>query len=273
MELWYPNAKRWIPKRDKRRDGPGKPYSKPNTVDGIVWHSAEGYVGGLHSVLEQPDSERVAAWHFSVLYNGTVEQHYPLDAVLWHAGSDYAHRNLIGVEHEGGFVDKSEPLRPAQLTASVELFHWIAEQGDFTLTREGTKPTKTLWEHKEISDTSTLCPSDRPQWDEYLKVVQVQAGYDFITDGENLYRFCLRHKVDMNKIIQLNPKVLANPNVVKPWQILRLTDSVPEPPLVFFTPQGGEGQDLTRVKKEIDNIQTAANMTLTSVSAIRGELK
>lgn len=159
MSNWYPAALVHAGPAWKQRPGrnPGK---------GVVCHSAEGSWYGLQHEIGRAD--RGAAWHFSVLKDGLVYQHYPIDAVLWHAGdwggdSDGANGNgeLVGIEHEG---KAGEPLTDAQRGASVALVKWIAAQRGW---RPSRTTDKTLWEHRELSDTGTLCPSNRIPWGHY----------------------------------------------------------------------------------------------------------
>jgi len=165
--LWYPEA--------TVHAGPAsKQLSGTNPAAGVVCHSAVGFRGGLHSVLADVVStaKKRTAWHFSVMQDGEVEQHYPIDAVLghcadWGGDGDGVDGNgtLVGIEHEGGLNPADEPLTTAQRSASVALVKWIAKQGGWMPSRT-TK--KTLWEHREISDTGTLCPSGRIPWGYYL---------------------------------------------------------------------------------------------------------
>lgn len=159
MVNWYPLA--------AVRPGPAvKKQSGTNTVKGVVCHSMVGYRGGAYSVLDNVVHPReTVAWHFSVMQDGTVEQHYPIDAVLHHAGNAWANNNLIGIEHEGGYSPSNEPLTPSQLKSSVLLVKWIAEQGGWVPSR-----MITLYEHNEVSDKVTQCPSGRIPWEEYIKM-------------------------------------------------------------------------------------------------------
>jgi len=162
---WYPQA--------VIEAGPtAKQQAGTNPAAGVVLHSAVGFKSGLLQELRRPTSERTAAWHFSVLQDGTVLQHYPLTAVLWHCSDGPSDKDgvdgngtLIGIEHEGGFDPTNEPLTPAQRSASVALVLWIAGVGGWTPSRT---TNKTLFEHKEIADKPTECPSGRIPWPAYL---------------------------------------------------------------------------------------------------------
>lgn len=207
MNLWYPAA--------KLRLGPaGKRLSGRNPAHGVVCHSAVGYVGGLHSVLDTLTGPKArTAWHFSVLQDGTVEQHYPLDAVLghcadWGGDADGVDGNgtLIGIEHEGGYSPTNEPLTLKQLAASVELVRWIARQGGWIPARAGVK---TLYEHREISDTGTQCPSGRIPWEEYL-VLPRATTFDwaqFYTNGARPVRVQRRNSTTLEYVYEVVKRV------------------------------------------------------------------
>lgn len=131
-------------------------YPDVNRNVGIVEHSAEGDWSATYTPLDTM-RERGVSWHFSVMTDGAVQQHYPLVASCWHAGSKMANIRLIGVEHEG-----AGRLTEAQIVASVALTRWIAEQGGYALSRTGNV---TLYEHRELYETD--CPNGRIPWDRY----------------------------------------------------------------------------------------------------------
>lgn len=148
---WYPDATVQAAPAWKQR-------GNKNPAEAAVLHSAEGWAGGLLHELQRAD--RGAAWHFSVLQSGEVWQHYPLNAVLWHAGNTYANARYIGIEHEG---IAGQPLTDAQRAASVALVTWIASQRHWEPLRG-----VTLFEHNEVSDKGTECPSGRIPWEAYM---------------------------------------------------------------------------------------------------------
>ena len=146
-EEWYPFA--------ERRDGPAhkvNPGVRPaDDRVGAVVHSAEGSEAGALSVL---DGERPASWHFTVLQDGRVLQHYPRSARTWHAGA-LANSLYVGIECEGvAGVD----LTPSQLDALTNLLAWLAAEESWLAARRGV----TLFEHNEFM--STACPSGRIPW-------------------------------------------------------------------------------------------------------------
>ena len=131
-----------------------------NACAGAVCHSM---VGGYYAAISRLQGSDRASWHFSIRQDGTVYQHYELEAVTWHAGSPEANGKYVGIEHEGGATgNESEPLTAPQLAASIRLVRWLSETCDFPLTlRTG------LWEHRWLS--ATACPSSRIPWDLYAK--------------------------------------------------------------------------------------------------------
>lgn len=160
MELWYPKA--------KRVDGPAHKTSGSMVPKAVMGHSMVGFKSGAHDVLFDRGRVYEASWHFSVYYDGAVEQHYSITTRTWHGHG--ANPFAIGVEHEGGYSPENEPLRPAQLAASIELFKWIAKQGGFELIRNGDAfPSETLLEHNQYANKP--CPSNRIPWAEYTKKV------------------------------------------------------------------------------------------------------
>lgn len=150
MAIWYPEAA-LIP----------GPAWKQNYFDcsarignGAVVHSMEGR---WQAALARLDSSEQASWHFSLTYEGALMQHYPLEAVCWHAGG-YANRRWFGIECEGR---AGEPLTDAQVVALVKLLKWAAKErswSGFVL----KKDTGTLHEHNWYM--ATACPSGRIPW-------------------------------------------------------------------------------------------------------------
>lgn len=178
----------WYPQAVIEAGPPSKQQAGANPAAGAVLHSAVGYKDGLLYELRRPTSERTAAWHFSVLQDGTVLQHYPITAVLWHSADTWGNANLIGIEHEGGYSPKDEPLTASQRAASVSLVKWIAQQGNWIPSRTGKK---TLFEHREIADRPTECPSGRIPWPYYViqEVPPMTSPPMSLTDPGRLYAY------------------------------------------------------------------------------------
>lgn len=93
-----------------------------------------GYFAG--AMIELDKLERRASWHFSVLQDGRVFQHYDSKAITWHCGTVYYNSRLIGIEHEGGYKPTDEPLTPRQQDSSVKLVKWLAATHGFEPSRE-----------------------------------------------------------------------------------------------------------------------------------------
>lgn len=163
---WYPSA--------TPDPGPawkqGYSFATHNLGRGVVLHSMVGTYPGARARLMGDDR---ASWHFSVLKDGTVYQHYPVRAVCWHAGSPAANEKYIGVEHEGGAAPNySEPLTPAQLQASIRLVLWLMEELGWPEFRVGVQGMEHNWLY------ATACPSGRIPWLEYVKAVTEEGSVD-----------------------------------------------------------------------------------------------
>jgi len=142
---------------------------RARTLKGAVVHSMEGLWPAAYAHLM---STALVSWHFSILYDGTVLQHYPLSAICWHADF-YANCRWAGIECEGR---AGEMLTPQQVKALVYLLIWMArEEGwpAFKLEHD----TGTLHQHRWYC--ATACPSDRIQWSEVIRMatdVQTQLA-------------------------------------------------------------------------------------------------
>jgi len=139
------------------RPGPEwKTWGATNAGAGAILHSMEGYEAGAWGVL---DSMSQASWHFSVMRDGRVFQHYDLNESCWHAGGKASNERLLGIEHEGR---TGEPFTEAQIGASVALVRWIAAEQGWTPERG-----VTLLEHREAPGANTTCPNGRVPWERY----------------------------------------------------------------------------------------------------------
>lgn len=138
----------WVP-------GPRWKVIGVNQCKGVVGHSAVGYKTGL---MDRINSQDNVGWQYSILYDGTIWQHYEDEEWVWHGhgASPFA----IGIEHEGGYNPENEPLRPAQLAASIGLVRRLSERHGFKLERHNG-----LWEHNEFAQKP--CPSGRIPWEQY----------------------------------------------------------------------------------------------------------
>lgn len=133
----------------------GQPPHTRNEARGAVLHSLEGFDSNITNVLF---GSREASWHFSVLTDGRVLQHYTTDTIAWHAGGN-ANPYHVGIEHEGL---AGQPLTEAQFQASLDLVRWLARENGWP----GLVRGLTLFEHNEFM--ATACPSNRIPWQAYM---------------------------------------------------------------------------------------------------------
>jgi hypothetical protein len=129
-------------------------------------HSAEGYKTTLLDLA----TKGPLSWHFSVTFDGTTYQHYPITARCWHATA--ANQEYIGCEFEGK-TPNDPTLTSPQINSAVRLIKDISTLKGWT-PRRPTSPTDsshTLWEHREVTrlgGSGTLCPSNRIPWPEIM---------------------------------------------------------------------------------------------------------
>lgn len=155
----------WKPAPSWKRGYGGTTWIPLNQKEGEVKHSMVGSYAAAEARLMGPDQ---ASWHFSVLKDGTVFQHYEIEDITWHCGlpGDERHDTslignitLIGVEHEGGAVGNvSEPFTAPQLDSTVRLsvgLRWLC----LGYRRKPLAWKSSLWRHRFLS--STACDSFR----------------------------------------------------------------------------------------------------------------
>lgn len=144
-----------------------KSWGATNAGAGVLMHSMEGTEAGAWSVL---DGNAMASWHFSVMTDGRVFQHYDLDQSCWHAGGKASNERFIGIEHEG---KKGEPLTDQQLASSTGLVRWLSQE-------LGWEPVRgvTMLEHREAPGAATTCPNGRIPWEAYVNDPNREDGFD-----------------------------------------------------------------------------------------------
>ncbi len=150
-----------------RHPGPSRKQSgtRPRTT-GMVAHSMEGWKAGGLAVLMGP---RSVSWTGSIYQNGTIDQHYSFLTWCWHAkgGNSWT----PGWEFEGR---TGIPLTKSQLLIGDELYDAARDlmlrkrYAGWEHWREHRRrtPYKNLWEHNEVPQSATACPSERmiPLW-------------------------------------------------------------------------------------------------------------
>ena len=185
-------AELWMPEAIKKPGHPDKVgydelgFGNKGPKRGTVVHSAEGWRTELLRLVK--DINRRASWHFSVLTDGTIWQHYPIDAHCWHSGDTdddggvRGNLELGGVEEEGL---AGTPLTTEQneSTARIIIFNANYFNRDDIYTRYPIMPTGgwTLAEHNQISNTYTACPSDRVDWEALMALLVTQEVEDMAT--------------------------------------------------------------------------------------------
>jgi hypothetical protein len=174
-----------------QRPGPaGKVWPDRNAQVGVILHSMEGSLAGAYTVLDDVSltptgAYAAASWHFSVCKDGTVYQHYPIEASPFHAGNHDANRKLIGIEHEGGPPGNlGEELTEVQFQASYALCVWLGQQGGFEPSHDRPGLPRTLFEHNEW--TQTACPNGRIPWYRYVPVAPPQEDEDSMADRQEV---------------------------------------------------------------------------------------
>lgn len=151
---------------------------------GEVDHSAEGWWGGIYSVLDGPAPK---SWQFTIGLDRS-EQHYDFRTHCWHAGDTdddgavAANFDFVGKEHLGV---AGQPLNEYQMDMSTRITTWCAEQEDRDTFRrfDGWDPDESgLWllaEHNEVSDLWSACPSGRIWWEEFLRRLSMVSQEEF----------------------------------------------------------------------------------------------
>ena len=170
-----------------RLDGPKEKQGYPGVssrtlseIEGEVDHSTEGPLSAALGELQK--LERQASWHFTVPKSGPPLQHYPLEAITWHAGlpgdrrvdtSLLGNLTLIGVEH----VDWPDNiLNDNQLNWSIELTKAFRRLCPLIAARPPA-PRINLWEHNWLSPTS--CPSGLIPWSKKLIALEeIDMAFD-----------------------------------------------------------------------------------------------
>lgn len=133
---------------------PNDPDRRLDEILYIVNHSAEGWRPAL--VLGHRPGQS-ASWTFSVMQNGDLYQHLPLEKLAYTSGSYEANRDGIGREHEGV---AGTLITPAQVQTDLRL------DAELKVLCPNLRPLvkgQGYREHSELTNGVTSCPSGRIQ--------------------------------------------------------------------------------------------------------------
>ena len=160
-------------------DKVGYPSGNSGPLRGTVVHSAEGWRSELKRLVQ--DVNRRASWCFSVLTDGTIWQHYPVDSWLWHSGDTDDDGGVKGNMELGSIEEEGlagTPINEKQVASTVRVIQFQAShfERDKSYARYPVMPSDgwTLAEHNQISNTFTACPSGRIRWDDILELLIVE---------------------------------------------------------------------------------------------------
>ena len=149
-----------------------KVYPGRNANQGIVWHSAEGWLPYLLGYVAGPTG---ASWTGSIALDGRLYQHYPVTAKCWASGNAVANGQYWSFELEGV---QGNPATPEQVETCLRI---AAEFEAFTgLVATRTGFPRTMWEHNEVAEIAapnagpTSCPSHR--YDPFFAALDTEDG-------------------------------------------------------------------------------------------------
>lgn len=129
---------------------PGRRQLFNNTLEYITFHSMEGNRGG-YSVFYDDVNRPGIAWHGTIGKDGTLYQHYPVEAGLYHGGG-FANTRSPGFELEGfSYETITDPQK--------RIVKLIINNLEEHLNRELTRENGGIKEHRELAGTE--CPSER----------------------------------------------------------------------------------------------------------------
>lgn len=172
-DLWMPGAV-IVPGHP---DKVGYPSGNSGPLRGTVVHSAEGWRSELKRLVQ--DVNRRASWCFSVLTDGTIWQHYPVDSWLWHSGDTDDDGGVKGNMELGSIEEEGlagTPLNEKQVASTVRVIQFQARYfgRDESYARYPVMPSDgwTLAEHNQISNAFTACPSGRIPWEDILELLK-----------------------------------------------------------------------------------------------------
>jgi hypothetical protein len=167
----------WIDWAIKRPCPPGydgyphDPGRELSEIKYIVNHSAEGFKPSL--ILGHRPGQP-ASWTFSVMLDGELYQHLPLEALAYTSGSYQANRDGIGREHEGKAPNVITPEQVATDRRLDKELQGLCPNLRPLAFGEGYR------EHGELTNGATSCPSGRiqPLYDSYSEEEHVGLTED-----------------------------------------------------------------------------------------------
>lgn len=167
----------WFDWAERDPGPPDKRYSEPNRIEGFIPHSMVGFFGAARDRLfnrsRLPSGQYTeyarASWIGSVLYDGTLIEHYSVMTSAWTSGAREPNVRFPAFEFEGGPPGReSEPLTDAQLATAERIVRdLMAFSPRFNERRRPDGPADrdaTLYEHREMTRFGALptaCPSER----------------------------------------------------------------------------------------------------------------
>ena len=272
----------------------------------IVDHIMQGYLQTMVDWTINAGSTVVV--HFGIDRRGRIVQMHPVNRVGRHASAIYSPQSkivqregqhsgttgangyTIAIEHEGCAVDprpaytvpaemiysKTNPWPEAMVQASIRVKKWLFEN----VPTLGKPSRDTIIGHYEIDARNRpddpASSKDRSVWpvDRMIAAlagvtqeVAVETNYAVVKPGETLGQFAARVKVSVASLAQLN--AIPDVNKVQAWQVLRLNESVPKPPLLSFS-AGPQKPDVSVSKAQVAVIRRAADILDADLEKIGG---
>lgn len=174
VKVPYPNPLSRLDQYSSSVPNGGNPYG--NSMQFIVNH----VVAGMFSASNQPNDvmrARGNSWPITLFRSGRAEQHFPLEAMAWHAGAKANYRG-IGIEWEGG-TNHSGPTA-AQKAKGIEVEAEIARFRRWANIKKGS----TGFEHNDFM--STGCPGFPIPWSALESGTKVQAPVGIWSDVKSV---------------------------------------------------------------------------------------
>ena len=161
---WYPNA---VIYNCNKHSYAGRTFEPV----GAVIHSFDGVAPNHHPLLDDPN--RRGSWHYSILFDGKVEQHIDSGLASWHSGDMEGNLAYWGIELEGRHSATLDPVTGAQITSLTDLLKWLwATHGlDIPFTVGGS-----LREHRSFG--TSACPNERFTGDLMWNRLMAELGDD-----------------------------------------------------------------------------------------------